>query len=400
LRGLVTPNDIRYPTSDTVARLEEIAQDADKQRADLLRERATPEDALTLTAPGTPTPKTNVRDAAEIGEALFRRKRAAKLADLLGAKILCERLGVFSDPLNGIPTLLWNDQERKTRNERGRSALRIILNANKETKIGTSMMEIIVCGAIPPYNHLLGGKLVAMLLTSPQVIRDYQDRYGSMPSTIASQMKGQDVTRPADLAYLGTTSLYGVVKDGDRKRPASASQYNRIRIPADIAGGKGEIRYELIGATEGYGVVHFSADTRAALEELDLIQRGAKHVNSIFGEGTSPRMRKIRQGMNILKIDDRFLMHGHGRLVYAIRLAHNTDRYLRGEDITPDYIFPSDDPKAVTDNIARYWTRRWLASRLDHAPALESLAAFQKENVAVSRDLPNAPLPPEPILPL
>jgi hypothetical protein len=41
-----------------------------------------------------------------------------------------------------------------------------------------------------------------------------------------------------------------------------------------------------------------------------------------------------------------------------------------------------------------------LASRLDHAPALESRAAFQKENVAVSRDLPNAPLPPEPILPL
>ncbi len=34
---------------------------------------------------------------------------------------------------------------------------------HKKTKhIGSSMMELNVCGAIPPYNEILGGKLVAL----------------------------------------------------------------------------------------------------------------------------------------------------------------------------------------------------------------------------------------------
>jgi hypothetical protein len=31
------------------------------------------------------------------------------------------------------------------------------------------MLEISTCGAIPPYNHLLGGKLAALLLFSPEI---------------------------------------------------------------------------------------------------------------------------------------------------------------------------------------------------------------------------------------
>ena len=51
-------------------------------------------------------------------------------------------------------------------------------------------MELNVCGAIPPYNEILGGKLVALLATSPQVIHDYKERYESKPSEIASRLKG------------------------------------------------------------------------------------------------------------------------------------------------------------------------------------------------------------------
>jgi len=47
------------------------------------------------------------------------------------------------------------------------------------------MMNIMVCGAIPPYNRILGGKLVAMALTGPRVIDMYQDKYGDYQSEIA-----------------------------------------------------------------------------------------------------------------------------------------------------------------------------------------------------------------------
>ena len=83
------------------------------------------------------------------------------------------------------------------------------------------MMDIIVCGSIPPYNELLGGKLVSILACSPTVIRDYTHRYAQQVSEIASRMKGQRVVRDSRLVYLGTTSLYAI----------GSSQYNRIKVP-------------------------------------------------------------------------------------------------------------------------------------------------------------------------
>jgi hypothetical protein len=48
------------------------------------------------------------------------------------------------------------------------------------------MMNIMVCGAIPPYNHLLGGKLVGMAVAGPEVISEYQRKYEESISNIAS----------------------------------------------------------------------------------------------------------------------------------------------------------------------------------------------------------------------
>ena len=98
-------------------------------------------------------------------------------------------------------------------------------------------------------------------------------------------------------------------------------------------------------------------------------------------------MRKIRQGISLLGLDDRFLIHGQSRLVYAINLAHNTDRYLVGLDEAPRYILKAKKPKEATKKIAHYWVERWLSSRINHAPALEAVRAFSPRDAAVSREL-------------
>ena len=53
-----------------------------------------------------------------------------------------------------------------------------------------------ICGAIPPYNEVLGGKLVAMLMMSPEVVAEYRRRYAGMPSVIASSMAGRPISAP------------------------------------------------------------------------------------------------------------------------------------------------------------------------------------------------------------
>ena len=89
-------------------------------------------------------------------------------------------------------------------------------------------MEIITCGAVPPYGEILGGKLVAMLMASPRVVRDVRTRYEGRVSLIASGLKGAPVRRDPNLTVLTTSSLYSV----------GSSQYNRIRIPAEIGIGE------------------------------------------------------------------------------------------------------------------------------------------------------------------
>ena len=46
--------------------------------------------------------------------------------------------------------------------------MNIVLEALKGRRAGANLLEITTCGAIAPYNRILGGKLVALLMLSPQ----------------------------------------------------------------------------------------------------------------------------------------------------------------------------------------------------------------------------------------
>ena len=54
----------------------------------------------------------------------------------------------------------------------------------KSAQVGIGLMDINVCGAIAPYNEIFGGKLVSMLLCSPEVVNAYYKRYENKPSII------------------------------------------------------------------------------------------------------------------------------------------------------------------------------------------------------------------------
>ena len=82
---------------------------------------------------------------AEAESNLFRKKRAQELANLLNAKII---INEAKKPL----TVEWLNELLKS--EAGRTAIHTALIANRKNKIGSNMMEIIVCGAVPPYNEL------------------------------------------------------------------------------------------------------------------------------------------------------------------------------------------------------------------------------------------------------
>ena len=288
---------------------------------------------------------------------LFRSKRALALAEYLRAQmILNVHLGLPS--AKGLARLL------STR--AGVNTARKIVRKAKADRVGIAMADISVCGAIQPYNPLLGGKLVSMLAASPEVIREYERRYGASASEIASSMAGYSIVRPAHLVVLATTSLYGV----------GSSQYNRIKIPCDVLGGdRGEaIRYLRLGHSAAFGTSHYAEQTVEALVDLVQQNSGGQHVNSIFGEGVSPKLRKVRQALDLLGFPSELLLRHHRRrIVYGVTLVRNAYEFLLGMDDVPDYLMPIVPGTKATRSIADWWKERWLRRRIQSDEVLEQV---------------------------
>jgi len=273
--------------ADAVRRLLEVERSADSARRFDLRQSAderTSEyllirDAHDLVEDGR---EDEVDWVAVATTQLYRRKRAANLADVLRTLTVFEAVAVEDHP-DRLPDTL--------RTTEGLRAVETALRRIKQRAIAENVMEIITCGAVAPYNQILGGKLVAMLMTSPQVVSDVKARYAGRVSLIASGMAGRAMRREPALSVLTTSSLYAY----------GSAQYNRVRIPGDLTGGQGEIRYDRVGATDSFGTVQFASDT---IESLTAVVRLANSrlriVNNLFGEGMSPKLRSLRMGLDAL----------------------------------------------------------------------------------------------------
>lgn len=307
----IAPEELHTPTAQTLSFLLAVRDAAAERRQEELANEQRPQ---RIEFDRDISPEELQR---ETRTTLYRFKRAKALAELLRARMT---LNAMADPHAPRVTL-----ERLSKDEAGRMAIGVALRQARNRLSGSAMMELVVCGGLPPYSWLLSGKLACLLMLSPEVARIYHERYDDQISIIASQMAGRPIRRPATLVYLGTTSLY----------VAGASQYNRVALPAGTLPGQSEeIRYELLDdPTQGYGSAHLSKETRHALTQLETKSASFRRVNNVFGEGANPKMRQLAGGLRALGIADADLLkHATPRLVYSIRLIRNLERYLSAID--------------------------------------------------------------------
>jgi hypothetical protein len=299
---------------------------------------------------------------------LYRRKRAANLGDTLRALAMFDAAEIDQHP-ERLQELTWTED--------GRRAVETALRRIKQQAIAENVMEIITCGAVAPYQQLLGGKLVAMLMTSPQVVNDVKARYDGKVSLIASGMAGRPIRRKPALCLLTTSSLYAL----------GSAQYNRVRIPGDIAQGAGEIRYERVGATDSFGTVQYASDTSESLASVTrLANNKQRFVNNLFGEGMSPKLRSVRMGLDALGLPpDAYLRHHSPRLLYAVPLANNVLDVLFGLTRKPQYVLPRTGGVQTTQRIADFWAERWLSGRLARPETVTRLRDSRRDDQLLSR---------------
>jgi hypothetical protein len=256
--------------------------------------------------------------------------------------------------------------------------LRVALLQRQGRFVATQVADVSVCGAVPPYGPLLGGKLAALIALSADVANTYHTRYSAQRSEIRTQMAGREIFRPADLVALTTTSFYGV----------GSSQYSRVVLPRELGG----VRWDFVGYSRGHGTMHFSRRTSAMLQRLVRRETGQALITSAFGEGPSERMRKVREGLARLELPaEELLLHGMPRQVYLAELCTGETR--PGGRAQEQRAWRLSGP--ALPEVVRFWRERWLGPRLVRSPQLlEETARFSGEDVLLSRRLGVDSLPP------
>ncbi len=317
------------------------------------------------------TPHLNEKNVDYEEEALlplYKKKRCLELSKLIEAKITFSKY-YNENKVSFLSELLKNND--------GIKAVNTALVSLRKTKIGSNMMEIIVCGSIPPYNEVLGGKLVSILACSPQVIKDYKDKYCNQISEIASRMAGKKIVRDSNLVFLGTTSLY----------TKCSSQYNRISV---VDRGEKLLEYHKAGITEGFGTLFFSKETTNTLLQLQILLDGGRKINNVFGEGTSPRFRLLSTGFsNIGLKTDEFLKHNSPRIVYMMNLGINSKEFLLGIDKNVKYRFNVNSQKdcdLTTRKYIKFWYSRWFEMRMSNDEIISRLNSFKLESILLSNN--------------
>jgi hypothetical protein len=359
--AVIQPTDLHHPTPETIALLRADAErHRQKHHRTPLREVRQLEDDPWAERALTP---------------LFRSKRATALADTL------EAVSVLNSFLRPVPTA--EGLGDALRDAKARIQIRRLVRRARGERVGTVIADLTVCGAVAPYNALAAGKLVGALAVSPKVIAAYRVKY-ARPSEIASSMAGRPIERESRLSFISTTSLYG----------SGSSQYNRLRWPATVMGGPDgeQISFTELGRSRSFGTSQFADETVNALVRLSHIKGATVRVNSVFGEGVSPRLRKVRLGLAALGWPtNEFLRHGRERIVYGVKLVENLRDYSLGIDGDPKYLL---DPERIDEStVADWWFKRWGQRRAEQEAVRESMRTHRL--VRPMHHGARVPLPPD-----
>ncbi|WP_219815087.1 MULTISPECIES: Druantia anti-phage system protein DruA [unclassified Rathayibacter] len=313
--------------------------------------------------------RTPMREVRQIGRddwteraltPLFRSKRATVLADTLESALALHPYLKPTPTAAGLAAAL--------KDTKARTQVRRLVRRARGERVGTVIADLTVCGAVAPYNALAAGKLVGALAVSPKVISAYRAKY-SRPSEIASAVAGRGLERESRLCFISTTSLYG----------SGSSQYNRLRWPAEVMGGPSgeQISFHQLGRSRSFGTSQFTDETVDALVRLSRLQGATVRVNSLFGEGVSPRLRKVRLGLAALGWSSNALLkHGRERILYGVRLVENLRDYSLGIDTEPRYLVDPEQVDAPAA-VAQWWFERWGHRRAGQAAVAESMRAHR-----------------------
>lgn len=224
----------------------------------------------------------------------------------------------------------WNSEDRKLRCDK--------------------VMDLFALGAIPPYSHLLCGKLIAMLATSTEFRRAFKKKYNGHTTLIKKKVID------GNLALLTTTSALG-----------RSSVYNRVKF-------KQRKLLHSVGYTQGSGDFQFLNGLYDEMTAFagEHFAPSAKHES--WGSGFRNRREVVRKCLDYVNLSPDLLYHGVNREVFVIPLARNTKSFLSGKSNKLRFYGQS------ASDLFEFFRERWLIPRADRD---EKFRGFRKEELMI-----------------
>ena len=186
-------------------------------------------------------------------------------------------------------------------------------------------MTAYVLGAIPPYNLILGSKLVALSLLFPKIRKTFYHKY---KDTALARDKSPY------LAYIDTLGAFG-----------KSAIYTRLE------------GWEFVGYTKGQSHIHITANG-----SWDLIREIVPEniFNSYkFGNGPNWKMRVLKYGLREMDFSYDMLSVGWRRGYYRLPLVKNWQDFLLGS--TNKIVYQNH----TKSELIEYWKNRWILPRMD-----------------------------------
>lgn len=198
-------------------------------------------------------------------------------------------------------------------------------------------MDAYTLGALPPYNDLLGGKLVVLAAASRDIRKDYERRYKGRSTVMLKQVLPASLIAVTTLSAFGRSSIYNRVskgKDGEQNLWAARS----------------------LGRCEGWGTLHFS-DTLYA--KMKIFHKQLLPDKPVINFGTGPRIRLqvTKYVLKCLGLPETLLRHNIKREVFVISHVANLEVILGGSRKKPIY---NDQP---FNELAAFWKQHYCLPR-------------------------------------
>jgi len=197
-----------------------------------------------------------------------------------------------------------------------------------------NVMDAFVLGALPPYNGLLGGKLVACLVRSKEVRSLFSKKYRLSKGIISKKEKNPKLTIVTTSSALGRSSVY-----------------NRLKL--------GDIKYfEPIGYTAGWGHFHVPDNLFDEMRTYLRMKKDTYVDKYDYGSGPNWKIRIVKRVLGMIGLKPDLMKHGLSREVFLCKLASNAEMFLKGESKRTKY----ENLLSVSE-ISELAKERWIIPR-------------------------------------